>query len=203
MEKYTRIRLGLFVMLIALVFWHSRFTDTLLNNLYGPQELELSPKLLLVQTLVEKNSSRADVPIASQVQSAVDESPVPGEQERSLVKKISGDRELLVCQGQTDEIQRQLKSQFALPRYVIDHVKTFVFFLGHGHSGHSIVASLMDSHPHMVASHELDLFTKLSKGIIAPNKTKIFNAIWGNTVQTIIDRVRARNGKGGMQIILM
>ena len=193
---YARIRLAFFVMLIVLVCWYSRFTDPLSNNLYGPQELELSPKRLLVQTLVEKNSSRANVPIYSQIQSEVHESPAPGEQERSLLKKTNGDRELLVCQGQTDEIQRQLKSQFALPQYVVDHVKTFVFFLGHGHSGHSIVASLMDSHPHMVISHEVDLFTKLSKGIIAPNKTKIFNAIWGNTVKTIIDGVRARNGKG-------
>ena len=124
MEKYTRIRLGLFVILIALMCWYSRL-DPLSNNLYGPQELELLPKLLLVQTLLEKNSTRANVPIYSQVQSEVDESPAPGEQERSLLKKTSGDNELLVCQGQTDEIQCQLKSHFSLPQYVIDHVKHF------------------------------------------------------------------------------
>ena len=72
-----------------------------------------------------------------------------------------------------------------LPQTVIDRVKTFVFFVGHGRSGHSIVGSLMDSHPHMVISHELDLFRKLSYGLLAPTKSAIFNAIWENTQQTI------------------
>ena len=83
-----------------------------------------------------------------------------------------------------------------LPQNVIDRVKTFVFFLGYPHSGHSIVGSLMDSHPHMVISHEADLFTKLSKGVIAPTKTAIFNAIWENTLGTIIHGIRAENNKG-------
>ena len=83
-----------------------------------------------------------------------------------------------------------------LPQDVIDRVKTFVFFLGFEHSGHSIVGSLMDSHPHIVISHEMDLFKKLSDGVIPPGKTEIFNAIWKNTVQTIIDGIRADNDKG-------
>ena len=84
-----------------------------------------------------------------------------------------------------------------LPQRVIDRVKTFVFFLGYPHSGHSIVGSLMDSHPHMVVSNEADIFTKLSKGVIAPTKTAIFNAIWENTVQSITHGgVRAASSKG-------
>ena len=89
-----------------------------------------------------------------------------------------------------------LKGRLKLPQYVIDRVKTFVFFLGYPHSGHSIVGSLMDGHPHMVISHELDLFTKLSKRVISPTKTEIFNAVWKNTVQTIINGIRAQNAKG-------
>ena len=65
-----------------------------------------------------------------------------------------------------------------LPQSVIDGVKTFVFFVGHPCSGHSIVGSLIDSHPHMVVSNEYTLFWKLSKGALAPNKSKIFNALW-------------------------
>ena len=34
----------------------------------------------------------------------------------------------------------------------------------------------MDSHPHIVISHELDVFTKLSEGILSPIKQDIFNA---------------------------
>lgn len=85
---------------------------------------------------------------------------------------------------------------FILPQNVIDDVKTFVFFLGHGHSGHSIVASIMDSHPHMVISHEVDIFDKISSGHLAATKTEIFNAVWRNTVETIIDGIRSKNQKG-------
>ena len=67
-----------------------------------------------------------------------------------------------------------------LPQSVIDHVKTFVFFVGHARSGHSIFGSLLDSHPHMVVSHEFDVFTKLSDGSLVPTKPEIFNALWHN-----------------------
>jgi len=87
-----------------------------------------------------------------------------------------------------------------LPQSVIDNVKTFVFFLGHARSGHSIVGSLMDSHPHMVISHEFDLFDLLSKkSAAAPNKSEIFNALWKNTKESLIPngwRNNSTRGKG-------
>ena len=64
-----------------------------------------------------------------------------------------------------------------VPQSVIDRVKTFIFFVGHPCSGHSIVGSLIDSHPHMVISHEYTLFQKLSTGALAPTKPEIFNAL--------------------------
>ena len=53
---------------------------------------------------------------------------------------------------------------YNLPQSVIDQTKTFAFFLGYPHSasGHSIVGTLMDSHPHIVISHEVDVFLKES-----------------------------------------
>ena len=86
----------------------------------------------------------------------------------------------------------------SLPQSIIDHIKTFVFFLGYPRSGHSIVGSLMDSHPHMVISHEFDLFTKLSDKSLTPNKSAIFNALWKNTKQTITSgcREKSTNDKG-------
>ena len=51
-----------------------------------------------------------------------------------------------------------------LPQTVIDRIKTFVFFVGHTHSGHSIIDSLTDSLPHMVIWHKYDLFAKLVSG---------------------------------------
>jgi len=86
-----------------------------------------------------------------------------------------------------------------LPQSVIDNVKTFVFFLGHARSGHSIVASLMDSHPYMVISHELDLFDLLADKFLAPNKSEIFNALWKNAKESLILngwRNNSTRGKG-------
>lgn len=80
-----------------------------------------------------------------------------------------------------------------LPQSIIDHVKTFVFFLGHARSGHSIVGSLMDGHPHMVISHEYDVFGKLSGRSLAPNKTAIFNALWRNSKETLVKGLRAKS----------
>ena len=79
-----------------------------------------------------------------------------------------------------------------LPPWVINGVNIFVFFLAYLHSGHSIIASLMDSHPHMVVSHEFDLFNRLASGYLAPNKSEMFNALWENTRESIMyDGLRA------------
>lgn len=80
-----------------------------------------------------------------------------------------------------------------LPQPIIDRIKTLVFFLGHGRSGHSIVASLMDSHPHMVISHEYNLFMMISRGLVAPTKSEIFNALWNNTRRAIIKGKRSKS----------
>lgn len=38
-------------------------------------------------------------------------------------------------------------------------IKKFVFFIGYPRSGHSIVASFLDAHPHMIVAHEFSLFS--------------------------------------------
>ena len=66
-----------------------------------------------------------------------------------------------------------------LPLSVVDGVKAFVFFIGIGRSGHSIVASILDSHPHMVVSNELNLFKMLNTTLCtAADKSFLFNQIW-------------------------
>ena len=51
----------------------------------------------------------------------------------------------------------------------------------------------MDSHPHMVVSHEFDLFNKLATRSLTPTKSEIFDALWENTRETIINGLRAKN----------
>lgn len=41
-------------------------------------------------------------------------------------------------------------------------VENFLFFVGYGRSGHSIVASILDAHPNVIVAHEYYLFDKLA-----------------------------------------
>ena len=65
-----------------------------------------------------------------------------------------------------------------LPPSVIDGIKIFVFFIGMPRSGHSIVATLLDSHPHIVISNELDIFNGANLDGSNVSKSSLFNDIW-------------------------
>ena len=104
----------------------------------------------------------------------------------NLVGVISSSNNVKIIQQEVTLNARHIKRRETikkLPKDVIDGVKTFVFFLGHAHSGHSIVASLLDAHPHMVIAHEANVFGDLCAGTLKPNKDAIFNTIWKNTVR--------------------
>lgn len=81
-----------------------------------------------------------------------------------------------------------------LPKCVIDHIQTFVFFLGIGRSGHSIIGSILDSHPHMVVAHEYNLFYHIAHGNIKPTKLNICNALWRNSRESLMDQRHLRPG---------
>ena len=67
-----------------------------------------------------------------------------------------------------------------LPQSVIDGVKYFVYFVGRAHSGHSTVASMLDSHPHMIVAHEAQLFHDLQHDPTCyTSKAAVFNELWG------------------------
>ena len=75
------------------------------------------------------------------------------------------------------------KQSSTLTQDVINGVKKFVIFIGYPRSGHSIVGSLMDAHPHMVIAHEFQLFEKLAhcKKTNEPclrTKSSLFNALY-------------------------
>ena len=69
-----------------------------------------------------------------------------------------------------------------LPQSVIDGVKYFVYFVGRAHSGHSIVGSILDSHPHMIVAHEAKIFVQLKDNPAHfTSKAAIFNELWKNS----------------------
>ena len=81
----------------------------------------------------------------------------------------------------------RLKGGPSLPQDVINRVEKFVFFIGYQRSGHSIIGSFMDAHPHMVIAHEFMLFTKWKEmeeefelnGVANPlrNKKTLFDSL--------------------------
>ena len=76
-----------------------------------------------------------------------------------------------------------------LPQPVIAKIKSYLYFIGHAHSGHSIVGSILDSHPHIVVSHEFNVFSKLTDG--CNSKRCLFNALWENSCMSITDGWRS------------
>lgn len=79
-------------------------------------------------------------------------------------------------------VDRKKKKADSLPDAVIDGINKFVFFLGHPRSGHSIIASLLDAHPHIIIAHEVNIFTKMSESRPRfTTKSTIFNALWKNS----------------------
>jgi hypothetical protein len=57
-------------------------------------------------------------------------------------------------------VSESLVSHNLLPSSVIDGVKYFLFFVGHGRGGSSILGSLIDAHPHIVVATDYELFRK-------------------------------------------
>jgi hypothetical protein len=49
-------------------------------------------------------------------------------------------------------------------RRELKEAERFVFFVGHGFSGHTLLGSLLNAHPDAVISHELDAFGYLASG---------------------------------------
>ena len=57
--------------------------------------------------------------------------------------------------------QMPLREELNWPsREVYDKIRTFVLFIGYPRSGHSLVGSLIDAHPHAVVSHEVDIISE-------------------------------------------
>jgi len=74
-----------------------------------------------------------------------------------------------------------------LPLSVVNGIKTYLFFIGIARSGHSIVAALLDSHPHIVIADELDVFnTVLSGHDLKVDKSLLFNQVWNMSYEKAV-----------------
>src|SRR5262245_54048072 len=82
---------------------------------------------------------------------------------RSLARIVNGVR---VLPGFRSYPTLYVGSAIRSRRYRDDlsSVRTFLLFIGHPRSGHSLVGSLLDAHPSMVVSHELDVLKYVAAG---------------------------------------
>ena len=73
----------------------------------------------------------------------------------------------------------------SLPKEAINSVEKFIFFVGYGRSGHSIIASMMDAHPNMVIANEFYLFDKWARQVKSVrDKVKLFNELYRNSYKS-------------------
>ena len=98
---------------------------------------------------------------------------------------------------QKDTVQRppQLPAKFPSPPPLPEHftiltneqiqsVEKFVFFVGYGRSGHSVVASMMDAHPNMIIADEYYLFGNPAGSQLQArlhSKLDLFNELYLNS----------------------
>jgi len=58
-----------------------------------------------------------------------------------------------------------------------DSIEAYCMFVGHGRSGHSLVGSLLNGHPEMVISHELDALRLLDRAQVPLSRNQLFATI--------------------------
>ena len=91
--------------------------------------------------------------------------------------------------NRSEEVANNTNNCKPLPRSVTSKIKTFVLFVGIARSGHSIVAAILDSHPHIVVSNELDVFSSIDHS----SKASLFYLIWKKSCKIA--------GRGGLERI--
>ena len=90
----------------------------------------------------------------------------------------------------------------SLSQDVIDRVEKFVFFIGYPRSGHSIIGSFLDAHPHTIIAQEFKLFGNWRELFIVKQKTRktvfqdkayLFNALYRSSVRASDAGWRSQN----------
>ena len=105
-----------------------------------------------------------------------------------------------ILQREDNQESHSLKEYSPLSSSDIEQVKTFIFFMGHARSGHSIVGSILDAHPHVVLAHEAKLFQSLDidlsrKKSHYESKSVIFNTLWNNSFDSSNSGLRTNEGR--------
>ena len=118
-------------------------------------------------------------------------------------KLLSSNGHLGILTGTTEEKKLKgvhcEKNQRISPT-VSKNIKVFLFFVGYPRSGHSIVGSVLDAHPHIVVSHELFFMNKWDSSLFNKENadsspTKLYSKIYQKSVRNA-GNVRMKYNKG-------
>ncbi len=89
---------------------------------------------------------------------------------------------ILTKQYHQKKLQTQTQHTSSLSQDIIDGVKQFLLFVGYPRSGHSILGSLIDAHPHIIVAHELFLldewWSNQEKKRLKITKELLYNALY-------------------------
>ena len=101
----------------------------------------------------------------------------------STVKQEPIPKKPLSCH-RTPEDRMKARVGTELPPIIWNKVKLMVLFVGYARSGHTLVGSLLDAHPHIVVSDEINVFNTWQQ-FSDKNKTRdnLFQTIYTNSVQ--------------------
>ena len=85
----------------------------------------------------------------------------------------------------TDELEKHIMDSYS---HEEDNLQRYVMFVASAHSGHSLVGSLLDSHPMMLVANEADIFSKyLGNSEMGPQplhtRDEMFDEIFSNSVK--------------------
>lgn len=72
-------------------------------------------------------------------------------------------------------------------------VRTYCLFVGHGRSGHSIVGAMLDAHPNIILSDELDALQYVERGF---TRNQVFS-LSARTAEHQAGSHRRKSGRGG------
>ena len=89
---------------------------------------------------------------------------------------------------QTPNQRERNVSLMQLSPTLIKGIKNFVFFVGYPRSGHSIVGTLMDAHPHVIISNEFNLFSSfadLDKVPASRWRENLYNLLYGKSAYDV------------------
>ncbi len=87
------------------------------------------------------------------------------------------------------------KTFVPLSRESVDRVRKFVFFMGWGASGSSVIGSVLDAHPHIVIPHEYGLFEQWRKNATRfyLKKRYVFNELYKKSYDDAVSGARKGN----------